>query len=61
MKLEAGGGLALCAPADRPWTIAWERDDWLARTIHEAPAKCTLNADLSPAAARAPHSDASIT
>jgi hypothetical protein len=28
MKLEAGGGLALDAPAGRPWTIAWGSDDW---------------------------------
>ena len=28
MKLEAGGGLALHAPADRPWRIAWGSGDW---------------------------------
>jgi spermidine synthase len=33
----------------------------LTRTIHEAPAKCTLNADLSSAATRSPHAGAPIT
>ena len=28
MKLESGGGLALHAPADRPWSIGWGSDDW---------------------------------
>jgi hypothetical protein len=28
MKLEAGGGLVLDAPADRPWAIAWGCADW---------------------------------
>jgi hypothetical protein len=29
MKLKAGGGLALRAPTDQPWTIAWGCEDWL--------------------------------
>jgi hypothetical protein len=28
LKLEAGRGLVLHAPADQPWTIAWGCDDW---------------------------------
>ena len=46
----------------------WGVDVWgrvwvalLARTIHEAAAKCTLSGDLSSAAARAPHAGAPIT